>query len=103
MKKKCASFISPKKAMENCFMDMRRAKARGEFKGVTKKHPMFNPAISFHVFKLKPPIDMEAVDDCSSSESETECDSSSSSLPPIKITDATALPATISICSTQVG
>ena len=58
---------------------------------------MFNPAISFHVFSLKPPTDMEAVD-CSSSESETECDSSSSSLPPIETTDVTALalPATTS-------
>ena len=56
---------------------------------------MFNPAISFHVFSLKPSIGMEAVD-CSSSESETDCDSSSSYLPPIETTHATALPATTS-------
>ena len=82
VKKRVESFISPKEALKNCFMDMRCAKASGEFKRVTNNPPMFNPDNSLNVFKLKPPIDMEAVDDSTSSESETECDATTTSAAP---------------------
>ena len=80
MKKRVESFISPKEALKKCFMDIRRAKASGEFKRVTNKPPMFNPDNSLNVFKLKPPIDMEAVDDSTSTDS--ECDATTTSAAP---------------------
>ena len=80
MKKSFESFISPKEALKKCFMDMRHCNVSREFKRVTNKPPMFNPDISLNVFKLKPPIDMEAGDDSTSIDS--ECDATTTSAAP---------------------